>query len=1038
MANKKIYYSSIQELENNPVIQEIQSREFPTEVNTEESVKVEESTTSRRDFLKFVGFSTAAATIASCEAPVYHAIPYVNKPEEVIAGEANWYASSYYDGHDYASVLVKTREGRPIFLKANNDATYGKGLSARVMGSLLSLYDSSRLKNAQKQGKDIDWNTADAEISASLNSIPANKRMVLLTETVISPSIKAIIEKYKAAYPNFSHVSYDAVSYSAMLDANKSTFGKRVLPTYHFDKAEVIVSFATDFLQDWTENDFGAAYAKGRNPESGKMSKHYQFEANMSLTGSNADYRTPIKPSEQGLLLVNLYNKIAERVNQQVLPSKDSQHDAQIAVIAKELVAAKGKSLVVSGSNDVNIQLIVNGINQLLGNYGSTIDMDNFSFLKQGNDQQVAQLVADMKTGNVGALMLHNVNPVYTLANGAEFASAMKKVPMSISFNLRNDETTKLATYALPDNHMLESWGDVQPTASYIGLVQPTISPLFNTRQWNVSLMTWLGESVEPYAYLKNYWEQNILKGNSWNQSVHDGFLAVAPVAAPVEEVVEATTEENSEEGEAPAATSTTLDLTAAAQQLRALAKDSKGYELNLYTKSGIGNGSHANNPWLQELPDPISKATWDNYLTISQSDAKDLGLTNEMQANGGVNGSYVSISNGSTKLEKVPVLIQPGQAKGTVGLAVGYGRTDAGKAGDGVGVNAYPFYKNFQITTGGLQIEKVSGEHEFAITQVASTDMDRVEVIKETTFNAYKKDPSAGNDKIYIETHKGKKHVEKITLWEEFERDVHHWNLSIDLTKCNGCAACVVACHAENNVAVVGKEEVRVGREMHWLRIDRYYSSDTTKAKADDMPEYQGLSGVMKMYADMEIPSENPDVVFQPVMCQHCNHAPCENVCPVAATSHSREGLNHMAYNRCIGTRYCANNCPYKVRRFNWFQYSENDDFDFVMNDEYSKMVLNPDVVVRSRGVIEKCSMCIHMIQKAKVDAKKAGRQVRDEDAQTACSLACDTGAMVFGDVLNNTHDVATLANSPRAYHMLEQLDTQPSVVYQTKVRNI
>ncbi len=1032
MAKEKIYYSSIQELENNPVIQELTEKEFANEAPEENSV--EESSTSRRDFLKFLGFSTAAATIASCETPIHKAIPYVTKPEEVIAGIANWYASTYYDGHDFASVLVKTREGRPISLKANKEAKYGQGISPRVMGSVLGLYDSTRLQHPTKGGKDTDWNTVDAEISAKLKSIGgSNKKMVLLTGTIISPSIKAIIEKYKTTYSNFSHVSYDAVSYSAMLDANMDMFGKRVLPTYKFDKAEVIVSFGADFLQDWTENSHGKDYAMGRKPESGKMSKHYQFESNLSLTGSNADYRFPIKPSEQGITLVNLYNFLAQKAGKMTLSSKATKSDKALDNIAKELWAAKGKSLVVAGGNDKNIQLIVNAINELLSNYGNTIDLDNVSYLRQGNDTDVNALVADMKAGKVGALLMHNTNPVYTLANGADFAASLSKVGLTVSFALRADETASVCTYVLPNNHYLETWGDAQPTTNYVGLIQPTISPLFNTRQLSVSLLALLGEQVDAYEYLNGFWKENLLGGRSWNQTLHDGFVNVS--SAPV------TSEETESTEEIEETTNSTVNLNAIAKQFKAMEGAGSEFELTLYTKSGIGNGSHANNPWLQELPDPISKATWDNYLTVSLTDAKKLGVENEMASNGGINGALVTLTVNGVTLTDVPVMVQPGQAVGTLGLALGYGRTASGECGDR-GINAYPLYKNFNLVSNGAKLEitqevTTSSGYEFALTQVASTAMDRSEVVKETTLSEFIADPHAGTDKIYLETHKGKKHVEKVSLWQEFERDVHFWNLSIDLTKCTGCAACVVACHAENNVPVVGKEEVRVGRDMHWLRIDRYYSSETTKAKAEDMPEYQGLTGVMKMYTDMEDPSEKPEVVFQPVMCQHCNHAPCENVCPVAATSHSKEGLNHMAYNRCIGTRYCANNCPYKVRRFNWFQYSGNDKFDFHMNDEFGRMVLNPDVVVRSRGVMEKCSMCIHMIQKTKLDAKKAGRQVSDEDAQTACSLACDTGAMVFGDVMNSSHEVSDLKESPRAYHMLEQLNTQPSVVYHTKVRN-
>ena len=408
--------------------------------------------------------------------------------------------------------------------------------------------------------------------------------------------------------------------------------------------------------------------------------------------------------------------------------------------------------------------------------------------------------------------------------------------------------------------------------------------------------------------------------------------------------------------------------------------------------------------------------------------------MTNEYVSNGALNGDVVDLSVGDISL-KVPVLIQPGQAYKTVGLALGYGRSSAGKAGNGVGVNAYVFALNNQTTISGIQINKVEGAvHEFACTQLHHTMMGRDRIVKETTFDAFKKDPRSGNEQMMLETHKGPMEPEKITLWEEHDRDVHWWNLSVDLNSCTGCGACIIACHAENNVPVVGKEEIRRSRDMHWLRIDRYYSSDMTKEKAHQ----DGLSSIDKFLAMEDASaSESLEVVFHPVMCQHCNHAPCETVCPVAATTHSREGLNHMAYNRCVGTRYCANNCPYKVRRFNWFNYSDNEQFDFYMNNDLGKMVLNPDVVVRSRGVMEKCSMCIQNIQKAKLDAKKENRKLKDGDVDCACASACDSGSMVFGDVLDKKSKVYAESKSPRAYHLLEELDTQPSVWYQTKVRN-
>ena len=524
---------------------------------------------------------------------------------------------------------------------------------------------------------------------------------------------------------------------------------------------------------------------------------------------------------------------------------------------------------------------------------------------------------------------------------------------------------------------------------------------MFDSRQIQDSLLVWSGDGTEYYTYLKNYWRSKV----SWSSSLHDGIAELS---------------------------ASSLSLSSFAASVKSVSSQAKGLELALYQSNSIGDGSQANNPWLQELPDPITRSCWDNYLTISATTARENGLSNWNISDGALNGDMVRLTVGDVVLENVPVLIQPGQAIGTLGLALGYGRTASGKVGNGVGVNAYPLVLNNSYTSSNVKIEKVEGEHEFASVQLHHTMMGR-DLIKETTLQEYLKNPKAGNEPLLYDTHKGKLAPDQIDLWQAHDHETgHFWNLGIDLTACTGCNSCVVACHAENNVPVVGKEEVRKSRDMHWLRIDRYYSSDMTKEIAED----EGIGAVSK-YKAMEIPSENPDVAFQPVMCQHCNHAPCETVCPVAATTHSAEGLNHMTYNRCVGTRYCANNCPYKVRRFNWFNYAENDAFDYNMNDDLGKMVLNPDVTVRARGVMEKCSMCIQMIQKTKLDAKRDGRNILDNEAQTACSSSCPTGAITFGDANNKSHTVTKMIEDDRSYQLLDHLNTKNSVFYQTKIRN-
>ena len=980
MTKVKKYWKGLAELNNDPIVKELSQNEFPETLPVNEFLgdsELEKSSSSRRDFLKFLGFSTAAATLSACETPINKVIPYVIKPDEIIPGVANYYASTIYDGHDFASVLVKTREGRPIKLDPNKTGT-----NARVQASILSLYDSGRLRNPMKKGVETDWTSIDLEIKSKLEKISSNDgNIALLTSTIISPSTKIIISDFSKKYRNFRHIQMDAISSHGTLEANLETFGIRVIPKYHFDRADVIVSFGSDFIGNGGHPDYESDYIKGRDPKSGKMSKHYQIESTLTLTGSNADERFQIKPSEQSGLLSNLYNAL-----------QGGQIDERLIKILSSLKSANS-SIVICNSNIKEVQLLVNSINNFLGNYKSTIDIKNPSYLRKGNDIDVANLVKDMANGKIDALITHNVNPSYSLVNANEFNDGLLKVGLKVSTALYMDETSINMDYVCSDNHNLESWGDANPSHGEYTLMQPTINPLFNGRQFQDSLLAWMDSEYKYYDLLKKSYTE-------WDKKLHDGYF-----------VMKQTDYKLNSNFSTPI-----FDLFS-----------STDLEFEVSEKTSMGDGSQSNNPWLQELPDPLSRACWDNYLTMSATTALEIGVKNWNVSNGALNGSMVDISIEGKTLKNVPVMIQPGQAIGSVAMAVGYGRTHAGKCGNGVGHNVFPFSQG-----GVVQIDLVEGVHEFAAVQLHHTMMGR-DIVKETTLADFINDPSSGNHREKYYTHEGPKTADQVSLWDEFDHSTgHFWNQSIDLTKCTGCSACVISCHAEINVSVVGKEEIRKSRDMHWLRIDRYFSSDMTKEVANEKEK-----GAIEMYAEMEIASESPDVVFQPMMCQHCNHAPCETVCPVAATTHSAEGLNHMAYNRCVGTRYCANNCPYKVRRFNWFQYSDNDKFDYNMNDDYGKMVLNPDVVVRSRGVIEKCSMCIQKIQEIKLKAKLTGKPVKDADVQTACSSACSTGAMVFGDVNNQEHLIHELKKDDRAYHVLDHLNVDPSVFYQTKIRN-
>jgi MoCo/4Fe-4S cofactor protein with predicted Tat translocation signal len=1021
MSSNKKYWKSVEELDkNSSIVEALRNNEFVEEIPTDEFLgnggALSSTATTRRDFLKYVGFTTAAATLAACEGPVHMSIPYVVQPEQIIPGIADYYATTVFDGFDFANLLVKTREGRPI--KVDNNALAGArfAANARIHASVLSLYDSMRLKGPKITGKTATWVDVDSKLKYSLADAKAKGgQVVLLTNTLASPSTEKLIAEFLGKNPNAKHVIYDAVSESESLDAFEAVYGERALVDYDFSKASVIVSVGADFLGDWQGGNYGSSYAKGRIPQgpkgNQKISRHFQLESNMTLSGAAADKRVAISTANQKQALVLIYNIV---VGASVPVTLDAKLKAEVSKIAQELSKSGSKGVLVSGIQDKNAQLLVLAINQKLSSESfSTVGTRQ---IRKGSNEKVTQLVNDMKAGSIHTLIMSGVNPVYSLPNSKDFVDGLTKVSLSASFSLKEDETASIATIAAAAPHYLESWGDVTITKGTYSLTQPTIRPLFDTKQFQDVLLSLNGIPGNYYNYLKAN-SAAIISGSTWNQVLHDGIFV----------------------GALSSTSAGSADYTAAATTL-AQSKSTSGLELVLYTKTGLGDGQQANNPWLQEFPDPITRVSWDNYVTVAAADAKKFELSNEIVANGGLNGSYATIKTADgVTLENVPVIVQPGQAVGTVGLAFGYGRKAALKEEMQVGVNAYSLYKGFNNVQ-AVTLTKANGEHEFACVQGQKTLLGRGDIIKETNLEIFNtKDAEFWNEKPMVSLDHKEVESTTVDLWSSFDRSVgHHFNLSIDLNACTGCGSCVIACHAENNVPVVGKSEVRRSRDMHWLRIDRYYSSEETFAGDNERKEnIAGLSSSLSTFNEMENASDNPQVAFQPVMCQHCNHAPCETVCPVAATSHSRQGQNHMAYNRCVGTRYCANNCPYKVRRFNWFLYNKNSEFDFHMNDDLGRMVLNPDVSVRSRGVMEKCSMCIQKTQATILAAKNEGRAIVDGEFQTACSSACTTGAMVFGDVNDKASKVAKLAEDERMYHLLEHVGTKPNVFYHVKVRN-
>jgi len=1033
------YWKGIEELQQDPAFVKNAANEFPEALPSgENGAESDEITgTHRRDFLKLLGFGVAAASLAACEAPVRKAIPYLNKPEDIDPSVANWYASTYFDGSNYASVFVKTREGRPIKIEGNKYSTVSRGgVNALVQASVLSLYDNERAKGSLKAGKAISWSDTDKEIKAKLEEIALKGGQIrIVTSTIISPSTLQVLNDFTAKYPTTKVVTVDTASAYGILQANNISFGKYALPSYDFSKADVIVSLGADFLGTWLSPiEYAKQYANNRKVGKDKktMSRHYQFESALSLTGSNADHRTPIKPSQLGLVATKLLSLVTG--NALTTPNVDV---ANLDKAAKDLKAAAGKSLVVSSSNDPNVQLIVNAINAHLGNYGTTIDINNHANYRKGNDTTFTAFVNDVANGSVDAVFFYNTNPLYNHPLAAKLKASLKKVSLKVSFADRLDETASEVDYLAPDHHFLESWNDAEPVKGKFSVTQPTISALFKTRQAQESFLAWAGVKTEYYLYLQNYWKANLFSSQSayasfiefWNRSLHDGIYEISSTNV---------------------AATPSVDIAAVSSAIASTYKAaSNDLEVVLYEKIGIGNGSQANNPWLQELPDPISKATWDNYLAVPFSLAKEKGFKQN---------DIVKLQvNGLTEVIELPVIIQPGQAKGTVSVALGYGRTKAGKSANGVGKNVYSLIAN---TSNGLAYSNIATitatgtTRQLAQTQIHHTIMGRAHVQESVLSDYSKKNGVEKDGKVVGDmagrvvpmiavaeggNKDGKKAPEQISIWSKKPNpDIpanHHWGMVIDLNSCIGCSACVIGCQAENNIPVVGRQEIINAREMHWMRIDRYYTSAMNEEEAE-----KSHLNVVDKFKQMEEPEENPRVVFQPMMCQHCNNAPCETVCPVLATTHSTEGLNQMAYNRCIGTRYCANNCPYKVRRFNWFSYLNNSSFDYNMNNALGRMVLNPDVTVRARGVMEKCSMCVQRIQEGKLNAKKENRRPEDGEIETACSQSCPTDAIVFGDMLDPNSEIAKLLakeKEGRVYHALEEVNVNPSVSYLSKIRN-
>jgi molybdopterin-containing oxidoreductase family iron-sulfur binding subunit len=1047
---------------------------------------------SRREFMRISGVAAASAALAgaACRNPVEHIVPYVDRPEEIRIGQSNYYASVCSGCSAQCGVLVETRAGRPIKIEGNPDHPVSRGATcARGQASYRRLYDPDRQRAPLKVSKDdrheeLTWEAVDRAVNDALGKVRAGGGVRILTSTMTGSAQQALISEITDALPNAKHYTYDPLTSHALSAASKVAYGDAHIPRYRFDKADLIVSMGSDFLGTWLSPvEFTKQFSSRRNLD-GNMSRLVAFEGYLSVTGANADDRYRVRYTDLPYVAMALAQQIAKSgpaANSAVASRLAGFAPAAVAErtgvpaevlteIAAELAQKRGRSLVVAGDmgssteNGIALESAVNLLNQLLGNVGQTVYHNLPSRQAAGGFTDLQALVADIEAGQVDVLIIDGTNPVYSAPPELNIAEAIARVPTVVCTHDRVNETAHFADYLATGNHALESWGDSHPFQGIYAIRQPTIRPLYFTRAFEESLIVWFGQSLVPtlkpylgkpeapagnrpgnaptydpgawYRYLRDHWQAEIYP----LANAYAGFDAFWEAALRQGVFIDETQSAN-----AAARMNMNAVLGALPDALPKAKKATTGLadkELHLFATVPLGDGDMANDGHLQELPDPISKNTWGSYVLLSPRTFKEAGL-----ANGDVLTLTVEVAG--RKVERpVPAIMQPGMHDDVIAVPLGYGRTRCGVVGSDLGINGFELSHtadSLQVLSGIKATLSPTGENiPPAIPQGSQViDLGLRPIIATGTLAEYKEDPAAGMP------HRAPLY----DMWPAHDYEPLKWGMSIDMTKCTGCNACVVACQEENNVPVVGRQGVVEGREMHWLRIDRYY-----KLPEEDEEFREKRSSVLDdpmyardTYVELAEYMDNPRVFMQPMLCQHCTQAPCETVCPVLATTHSTDGLNQMAYNRCVGTRYCANNCPYKVRRFNWYNYSEDRSDGFLARifpemgeharlniEEPLPMAFNPEVVVRSRGVMEKCTFCVHRIRKAQWQITKEGRsEVRDGDVVTACQQVCPADAIEFGNLLDEGAAVAVDHKSPRALSVLGEIGTEPAIAYLSSIWN-
>jgi MoCo/4Fe-4S cofactor protein with predicted Tat translocation signal len=973
----RTYWRSLAQIEDRPEFRDALEREFP------EGASELPDGMSRRDMMMLVGASLSLAGLTACRRPVEQIVPYVTPPEEVVPGIPLHYATTMPFRRSAYGLIVESHEGRPTKIEGNpsHPSTLGAS-STRVQASVLGLYDPDRSQAVTSQGSKKSWGdfVKGWGQMAEAHAADDGAGLAVLSESFSSPTLARLASDLRSTYPKVQWATYEAVSDENRLAGLRSATGRDLDLILRLDRASVILALDADpLLTDPEMIRHARGFAAGRRAgaSGGAMNRLYAVEGVFSLTGAMADHRLRLESRQVAPFLAALAARLgapgAASVSGAAIPGVDPRW---IDALAKDLQANRGKSLIVAGDRQpASVHAAVCALNTYLGNTGRTVSYYETRDAVLPSVSSLASLVSAMKAGTTKTLVILGGNPVFDAPADLDFASAMAKVPHTIALGHAIDETSSKAEWHIPRAHYLESWGDARAVGGPLSVIQPLILPLFGGKTAVEVLGLMVSGADRPgYDIVRDTWNPILGEAefdNKWNRVLHDGLLP----GSELPEVV-------------PQLTGQPLVGLAGA-----LAK-AGNLELVFLPSSSLHDGRFANDGWLQELPDPLTKLTWDNPALLSPVTADTLGLANE---------DVVRLEHAGRSVE-LPVWILPGMADRVVAVTLGYGRSHAGRVGSGVGFDTYVVRSSQSPDFGGeVKLSKAGRTYALSSTQHHGS-MEGRPLVRESTVAELRSTPDAGAEGKTGSLGVFEEASDHFSLWKEHTYDQgHQWGMTIDLNSCIGCNACVVACQSENNIPVVGKVQVAKGREMHWIRVDRYFSGE---------------------------PSGNPEAVFQPVPCMQCEDAPCEQVCPVAATVHDAQGLNVMVYNRCIGTRYCSNNCPYKVRHFNFFNYTKD-------TPEILKLAMNPDVTVRARGVMEKCTYCTQRINRSKIDAKIAGRELADGDVKTACQQACPAQAIEFGDIRNKASRVATAKADPRNYALLDELNTRPRTTYLSKVRN-